>query len=106
MGILWSHHNDNLFHHLSVKPYLPYFRNNSYATCLAVHESPPMVEECAQPLRTVSEQIQLRPFFSCILSEFRDASVPWQEVIAYDELPKGSTRNPLKLEIYVWPLQI
>jgi len=79
---------------------------DSFATCVDVYEQAPLKQECAQPLRVVGEQNLLHPFFSCILSEFRDSGVTWQEVVPFDESPTRSTRNPLKLEVYVWPLQV
>ena len=79
---------------------------SSFATCLDVSEQAPLKHECAQPLQVVGEQTLLRPFFSCILSEFRDSRVTWQEVVPFGALPTRASRNPLKLEVYVWPLQV
>lgn len=69
-------------------------------------ESSPLANECARPLQALSEHDSLNPFFSCVLSEFRDARVTWQEVVPFDESHTKMTRNPLKLEIFVWPLQV
>lgn len=79
---------------------------SSFATCMKVSECAPETNECAQSLRALGEHVLLRPFFSCILSEFRDSHVAWQEVVLSEETPAKTTRNPLKLEVYVWPLQI
>jgi hypothetical protein len=53
------------------------------------------------PLRLLQGQTRLRPFFSCILSEFRDRSVAWYEV-----MPTVGVRisSALRLDVYVWPL--
>lgn len=79
---------------------------SSFATCLEVSERAPETHECAQSLQVVGEHVLLRPFFSCILSEFRDSHVAWQEVIPLEATPAKTERNPLKLEVYVWPLQV
>jgi hypothetical protein len=79
---------------------------SSFATCLDVSERAPLTNECAQPLRALAEQSMLRPFFSCVLSEFRDAHVTWQEVVPFDGSHTRMARHPLKLEVYVWPLQL
>jgi hypothetical protein len=79
---------------------------SSFTTCLEVYERAPLKSECAQPLERLSEQKIIRPFFSCIHSEFRDAHVTWQEVVPFDGSHSRTAHNPLKLEIYVWPLQV
>ena len=74
---------------------------SSLAWCTGIQESAPPLAECVMPLRLLKGQTRLRPFFSCILSEFRDASVAWHEV-----MPVIGTRisNALRLDVYVWPL--
>ncbi len=79
---------------------------NSFAACLGVSERAPDTSECAQPLQAVGEHVLIRPFFSCILSEFRDPQVAWQEVVPPEEAPAKTARSPLKLEVYVWPMQV
>jgi hypothetical protein len=80
-------------------------QTSSFAVCLEVRERAPETRECAQPLQAIGEHVLIQPFFSCILSEFRDSHVLWQEVVP-EETPEKTTRNPLKLEMYVWPLQV
>jgi hypothetical protein len=77
-------------------------QTNSFATCLRVRQEAPLIQECAMPLRRVSS-LPLHSFFSCILSEFRDSSVSWEEIDPF--APMGRT-NPFKLDIYVWPLRM
>jgi hypothetical protein len=79
---------------------------SSFATCLEVNERAPLKNECAQPLEGLSEQSVIRPFFSCVHTEFRDAHVTWQEVVPFDGSHTRTAQNPLKLEVYVWPLQV
>jgi hypothetical protein len=69
--------------------------------CTDIQEQYPLPEECVMPLRLLSGSLPIRPFFSSMLSEFRDTKVPWKEVI-----PVVGERhlNPLRLDVYVWPL--
>jgi hypothetical protein len=78
-------------------------QTNSFATCLHVRQEAPQPQECAQPLQAAMPSIALSSFCSCILSEFRDSSVSWEEIDPF--VPLGRT-NPLKFSIYVWPLRI
>jgi len=79
---------------------------SSFATCLGVDDIIPLKSECAQPLEGLSEQNIISPFFSCIHSEFRDSQVTWQQVVPFDDLHTRDVQNSLKLEVYVWPLQV
>jgi hypothetical protein len=76
-------------------------QGSSLAWCTDIQESFPAVDECVTPLRLLKGQTHLRPFFSCILSEFRDGSVAWHEV-----MPTVGARisNALRMDVYVWPL--
>ncbi len=76
-------------------------QGSSLAWCTGIQESVPPVEECVLPLRLLQGQTHLRPFFSCILSEFRDGSVAWNDVMP---LVGGRSKSPLRLDVYVWPL--
>lgn len=58
------------------------------------------------PLQEMEERVRLSPSFPCVLSEFRDARVAWQEVVTFDTARVGMARSPLKLAIYVWPLRV
>lgn len=79
---------------------------SSFATCLDVREQAPLKDECAQPLRGVDEGTMLSPYFTCVLSEFRDSHVAWQEVVPFDGSRVRMMRNPLKLDVYLWPLRV
>jgi hypothetical protein len=78
---------------------------SSFATCLQVNERAPEPTECVQPLQSLGEQSLLRTYFCCVQSEFRDARVAWEEVVPFDGPRRRSGRSPLKMEVYVWPLQ-
>jgi hypothetical protein len=78
----------------------------SFATCLQVQERAPLKSECVQPLEGLNERNVVRPYFSCLHSEFRDAGVTWQEIVPFDDVYTPNVQNPLKLEVYVWPLHL
>jgi len=76
-------------------------QTSSLAWCSSIESSTPPREECVTPLRSFQRQAPVHPFFSCILSEFRDPSVTWNEVVPFiGRRPP----NPLRLDVYVWPL--
>ena len=61
----------------------------------------PPIDECVTPLRLFKSHLPLHPFFSCILSEFRDSNVEWNDVMP---LIGKSSPNPLRMDVYVWSL--
>jgi hypothetical protein len=73
-------------------------QTSSFASCLGVQERAPLRSECIRPLEGLSERTIIRPYSSCLHSEFRDAKVTWQEVVPFDDLRTQDIRNPLKLE--------
>jgi hypothetical protein len=81
-------------------------QTSSFATCLQVQERAPLKSECVQPLEGLSERNVVRPYLSCLQSEFRDANVTWREIVPFDGLFSPKVQKPLKLEVYVWPLQV
>ncbi len=76
-------------------------QTNSFASCIDIGHVTPNSDECALPLRRLSRHAILRPFFSCVLSEFRNSNVAWDDVVSLEGSPG---KNPLKLDVYVWPL--
>jgi hypothetical protein len=73
------------------------------AWCQSIQIQAPRPEQCVRSLRLFPEQVPARPFFSCILSEFRDPEVPWEEVMP---MIGAGHKNPLRLDVYVWPLAL
>jgi hypothetical protein len=71
--------------------------------CVAVREAAPEQGMCAMHLSALGSSRPLRPFFSCLLTEFRTRSLEWHEVV-----PASDSSNPqaLQLDIYVWPMLI
>lgn len=74
---------------------------SSLACCTRIEQGSPPLEECLTPLRLFKAQASLRPFFSSLLSEFRETTLCWHDVIP---LVGNTSPNPLLMEIYVWPL--
>jgi hypothetical protein len=78
-------------------------QSSSLAYCIGVHQGPPDPKECVIPLRDWRSPGQLAPFFSSILSEFRNGMLSWDEVMPVLGVQKV---EPLALDVYVWPLVI
>lgn len=76
-------------------------QTDSLATCVAVEEVAPLDEECVLPLRVLPWHRSLGAFFSCVLTEFRQAGVDWEDVIPGEQRDK---EDPLWREVYVWPM--
>lgn len=76
---------------------------NSFTTCLKVGHEAPQSGEYAVPLQDVPPTQALDSSFTCFATEFTDDQVNWTDIVPGN----GSRyRNPLKIEIYVWPLVI
>lgn len=78
-------------------------QTNSLACCLRVEERAPSQQECIVPLRQWIAHGPLHAFFSCILSEFRDTSLTWEDLLPEVGVP---SRSILRLEVYLWPMII
>jgi hypothetical protein len=74
---------------------------SSLAWCTCIEKSLPPIDECVTPLRLLKNPVPLRPFFSSILSEFRETTLSWNEVMP---LVGNASPNPLRMDISVWPL--
>ncbi len=74
---------------------------SSLVYCTRVYEGAPDPKECVTPLRNWKRYGPLEPFYSCILSEFREGTLLWDEV-----MPVVGTKKEeaLKLDVYVWPM--
>jgi hypothetical protein len=78
-------------------------QTNSLAYCVAVREAAPQQGMCAMPLNALGSSRPLRPFFSCLLTEFRTRSLEWHEVVPASD---SSDSQALRLDIYVWPMLV
>jgi hypothetical protein len=78
-------------------------QTSSLASCTGVREAAPEQGMCALPLSALGSASQLRPFFSCLLTEFRTPSLAWHEVVP---APDSRYAQALRLDIYVWPMLV
>ena len=78
-------------------------QSSSLASCIGVYEGSPDPKECVTSLRNWKSHGPLEPFFSSILSEFRDGALSWDQVMPVVGAQKVET---LTLDMYVWPLVI
>ena len=76
-------------------------QTDSLATCVAVEEAAPLAEECILPLRALPWRTSIGAFFSCVLTEFRQANLSWEDVVPGEQRIK---EDPLWREVYVWPM--
>jgi hypothetical protein len=76
-------------------------QSSSLAWCTHIEPDAPQPQQCVLPLSLFSGQFPLANFFCTILSEFRDPSVTWQQIMP---LIAQWQANPLRLDLYVWPL--
>jgi hypothetical protein len=74
---------------------------NSLAWCVRVYPAAPRDGEVAVPLRSLNGFSPLRQFFACIVSEFRDTQMEWDEVMPTLRRRKKDT---IRMELYVWPM--
>jgi len=78
-------------------------RADSLAYCVAVTDTVPRESECATPLSHLMASLPLRRFFCCLLSEFRDGQVTWNEIVP--DLDKEEA-DALRADLYVWPMVV
>ena len=78
-------------------------QSSSLASCLGVTQSSPVPGECARPLAALDGTLPLRPYFSCLATEFRSDQISWSDLLSDD----GDTQQmeALRLEVYVWPMR-
>lgn len=76
-------------------------QSHSFASCINITHTEPEAGEYALPLRLLGPQYHLQPYFSCLVSEFRNSSLSWEEIVP-EELPAKT--QFLTLDVYIWPL--
>ncbi len=76
-------------------------QSSSLASCLGVTNTPPVSGECATPLALLYGTLPLRPFFTCLVTEFRSDQLSWDEIVPGDGIQRTQA---LRLEVYVWPM--
>lgn len=78
-------------------------QTSSLVYCMSVRQEKPCPGECVRSMSSLSSTERAGKRFSCVLSEFRDAHVEWDEIdpeLCGTKAPK----NPTKVEVYVWPM--
>ncbi len=76
---------------------------NSFACCVDVKHNAPQPGEYAMPFASLPTSRPTQNFFSCLVSDFRDKNVSWEEILPTLEAGKF---NGIQLAVYVWPLII
>jgi hypothetical protein len=78
-------------------------QTSSLTTCTGITRTPPVPGECATTLALLNEAVALRPYFSCLATEFRSDRLSWYDIVPDD----GTQRTEaLLIDIYVWPMII
>ncbi len=78
-------------------------QTDSLTSCLSVTRVEPDKAVCAVPLRTLGSNRPVQPFFSCLVTEFRDAHLRWEEVVPSQ---KRAPAQALRLDVFVWPMVV
>ncbi len=76
-------------------------QSSSLASCLGVTNTPPVPGECATPLALLDGTLPLRPFFTCLVTEFRSDQLEWDDIVPGDGTPRTQA---LRLDVYIWPM--
>lgn len=79
-------------------------QSSSLAYCLGVTNSPPIAGESALPLSQLDGTFPLRPYFSCLATEFRSDELSWDDIVPGED---GQVKTEaLRLDVYLWPMVI
>jgi hypothetical protein len=78
-------------------------QSSSLACCVDVRREVPDLGECPVPARAMTGQLPLQPFLTCLMTEFRDAEVGWDEVVSGVQT---GVEDALRLELYIWPMVV
>jgi len=70
---------------------------------MQVEEQTPSSQECIVPLRQWMNARSLHSFYSCILSEFQDTALTWNDFLPVTGIASGKC---LRLEVYLWPMTL
>jgi len=76
-------------------------QSSSLASCLGVTNSSPGAGESALPLSQLDGTFPLRPYFSCLATEFRSDRLSWCDIVPGDDVQRTEA---LRLDVYVWPM--
>ena len=76
-------------------------QSSSLASFLGVTNSSPAAGESVLPLSQLDGTFPLRPYFSCLATEFRSDRLSWCDIVLGDDVQRTEA---LRLEVYVWPM--
>jgi len=78
-------------------------KTDSLTYCMSITQHPPDTAICVVPLRTLQSGQPVGHFFACLLTEFRDQLVTWEEIVP---TLMGSQHSAFHLDVYVWPMLV
>lgn len=78
-------------------------QGSSMTYCAQVDCIDPQTGECAVPFATSDASRRAGQRFSCLVSEFRDSQIKWEEILPSQERKCSAA---MRLELYVWPLMV
>jgi hypothetical protein len=74
---------------------------SSLACCTRIYQAVPDDSECAVPVNAAEITGPTQHFFSCFVSELRDAKVGWDE-----SMPDLGKKAAIQIALYVWPMVV
>ncbi len=89
--------------HIALKSVAYWGQANSLACCVGVYPAAPQTGEIAVPLRSLSGSYPLQQFFACVVSEFRNTHVEWDDVMP---VLRTDRVEAIRMDLYVWPMII
>ena len=78
-------------------------QGSSMTYCMRIDHASPQTGTFAIPFATMEPFYCVREQFSCLVSEFRDGQVEWEEILPSRRIKETAA---VRLDLYVWPLQI
>lgn len=79
---------------------------NSLTYYMGITHAVPRSGDVAVPLRLLQTSRPIQQFFSCIVSDFRDVTVKWSEILPDTFETRRTDTGWLHLELYLWPMII
>src|SRR5258708_1563336 len=76
-------------------------QSSSLASCLGVTNTSPVPGESAMSLSQLDGTFPLRPYFSCLATEFRSDRLSWYDIVPDDD---SQRTEAARLESYVLPM--
>jgi hypothetical protein len=74
---------------------------HSFTQCISIITAAPLAAECLTPLRELCNVVRLNHLTMSLVSDFRSPELEWDEITPH---VSGQQRNPLTIELHVWPM--